>query len=290
MASSSSAPSELTNFPYISFLFAYPQPAFILRSRKLAGKGAPSLRPVFGNHAFRSLLFGPDIDMSEQPLGLAFLNALGTVERAQQLTDWLERGSTRSGRNNGDILCLSIKPSWTTLDADPVQLDVTQTHMDGFIVCTTSPRSPLPRLAPQPHSPTNTRTSRLSRDRDVSMRLTDFQEASQLYMTLPIPFSLIRTRKSGNGGGSSSGSGSGSAGSSAPSSRSPDRSHTDAFTKSPSTAPGEMKEMIENHDWHQTPLGPRSAWPASLRAAVSYVLASPYPVRVARFWQCGSCL
>lgn len=268
--------TALSNLTYVSFLSAYPHPAFILRSRNLAGKSGPSLDPIFGNSAFRALLFGPDAEMSEMALGTAFLRALVTVERCRAFTDWLEQGSTPLGKNNGETLLIEIRLSWTTLDAPPVRLDFTQTHLDDFIVCTTTPRSPLPRLAPKPNAPMGMRTSRLRRERDVSMQLSDFPQASQLYMTpsssaTPTPFSsIMRTIIPANSEGGS--------GESAPSSRSPERMQPEIFSSS-LTSPGGMRQMVENHDWHETPLGPRSAWPASLKAAVSYVLASPYPVR-----------
>ncbi|WP_306716711.1 ATP-binding protein [Burkholderia dolosa] len=41
---------------------------------------------------------------------------------------------------------------------------------------------------------------------------------------------------------------------------------------------GEMAQRIAEFDWSATPLGPRSAWPPSLLAAVRLLLASPSPL------------
>ncbi len=41
---------------------------------------------------------------------------------------------------------------------------------------------------------------------------------------------------------------------------------------------GEMAELIQAFDWSTTPLGPASAWPVSLRTAVSMVVRSPAPM------------
>lgn len=41
---------------------------------------------------------------------------------------------------------------------------------------------------------------------------------------------------------------------------------------------GALARMIDEFDWAATPLGPRSAWPASLRTVVSLILQSPLPI------------
>ncbi|MGZ8287973.1 MAG: ATP-binding protein [Telluria sp.] len=42
----------------------------------------------------------------------------------------------------------------------------------------------------------------------------------------------------------------------------------------------DMRTMIAAHDWHGTALGPREAWPAALRSAVSMILASKFPMYI----------
>jgi signal transduction histidine kinase len=53
-----------------------------------------------------------------------------------------------------------------------------------------------------------------------------------------------------------------------------------ALSESPSETcrNGEMAQRIAAFDWSATPLGPRSAWPPSLLAAVRLLLASPSPL------------
>ncbi|HSN86003.1 MAG TPA: hypothetical protein VL025_04555, partial [Thermoanaerobaculia bacterium] len=41
---------------------------------------------------------------------------------------------------------------------------------------------------------------------------------------------------------------------------------------------GEMGELMRSFDWSSSPLGPVSAWPQSLRTAVSIILNSRYPM------------
>ena len=43
---------------------------------------------------------------------------------------------------------------------------------------------------------------------------------------------------------------------------------------------GEMGALIRSMDWSQTPLGPRSSWPHSLRTTVNLCLASNFPISI----------
>src|SRR5690349_5844333 len=44
---------------------------------------------------------------------------------------------------------------------------------------------------------------------------------------------------------------------------------------------GEMGALIGSMDWSHTPLGPREAWPQSLRTTVNLCLASNFPISIA---------
>jgi signal transduction histidine kinase len=44
------------------------------------------------------------------------------------------------------------------------------------------------------------------------------------------------------------------------------------------TSPGNLGQMILDHDWSKTPLGPIDGWPSSLRTAVSLMLSSRQPM------------
>lgn len=249
--------SSLSNLPYISFLTAYPHPAFILHSKKQYGQSAPSLNPLFGNSAFRALFFGPDVDTNE--LGCEFMKALGTVERAQRFGEWLERARVDSNLRCNTLI-IELKLPWAAVDSSPVQLELSQTHMDDYVICTSTPRSPLPR-----YSSSSSSGAKIShRRRDVELKLQDFPlppaqvNPSVASMTPSAFHTLMRTPTSNSG----------------QSSRSPERS-SDGFWRVPSE---EMKTVVENFEWHSTPLGPRSEWADDLKTAVNYVLAHPYPV------------
>ena len=43
-----------------------------------------------------------------------------------------------------------------------------------------------------------------------------------------------------------------------------------------------LSQMITNHDWPATPLGPLASWPASLCTAVNICVASRFPMVI--FW------
>src|SRR5690606_20331945 len=43
-------------------------------------------------------------------------------------------------------------------------------------------------------------------------------------------------------------------------------------------APGSTAELIRDHDWASSVLGPASQWPESLHAAIRLALASPTPI------------
>ena len=46
-------------------------------------------------------------------------------------------------------------------------------------------------------------------------------------------------------------------------------------------APGDVAALMRAHDWHDSPLGPPSRWPQSLRSVVSLMLLSKFPMFVA---------
>ncbi|KAH8117651.1 hypothetical protein DFH11DRAFT_1724631 [Phellopilus nigrolimitatus] len=250
----------LSSLPYISFLTAYPHPAFIVCGKSQRGHAAPALDPVFGNPAFRLLLFGPDADTAE--LGHSFLEALETVQQAEKFALWLDR-ARNNPKHRQETLVVHVRPSWTPLDAEPVQLELSQTIIDEYTVCSSTPRSPLPKLEPVITVPSPTFVTRFGRD--FGMRLPDFppspaqMHANPATMT-PTTFSALVRTPQGSG----------------QSSRSPDRLF-EGLTRKPE---GGMKEMIENYDWHLTPLGPRSAWGSSLCMVVNYILANPFPLSI----------
>ena len=52
----------------------------------------------------------------------------------------------------------------------------------------------------------------------------------------------------------------------------------DALKRTIMAGDGEMASLMRQHDWSQTPLGPVSGWPQSLRTAVSLILNSQHPM------------
>ncbi|KAI5119585.1 hypothetical protein M0805_006470 [Coniferiporia weirii] len=236
----------------ISFLTAYPYPAFIIQAKHPAGHGARPLDPVFGNPAFRSLLLGRDSDTDE--LGRPFWKALRTIQQAESFSSWID-SARNDPKASQEMLVVEMSLSWAPMDANSVFLEFTQTAFDDYTVCTSTPRSPLPKAwLPSPASSSPSSSSRMGRD--FNMRFPDFPpppSQAHLNPSLMGPAAYPAFTQS---------------------SRSPEKP-----LEGPSQEPeAGMREMIENYDWNLTPLGPRSSWSSTLQMAVSYVLTNPYPL------------
>ena len=254
--------SSLAHLPYIDFLTAYPHPAFVVQGRRYPDRTAPNINPILGNPSFRSLLLGRDADTVE--LGRNFLRSLKTVEAAEKFAHWLTAGRD-DPRIRKETLKVSLTLPWVPIDADPVELDLTQTVLEDFTVCTSIPCSPLPEftspeMEPSPPAPPTTHGR-------WKMRLPVFPPAPMHIHPNPATltsdvFSALMRTPTGTG----------------QSSRSPER-YLDSFSLAQDHGrKGDMGEMIENYNWHLTPLGPRSEWSPILKSAVEYMLAHPFPV------------
>ncbi|TDL18928.1 hypothetical protein BD410DRAFT_792720 [Rickenella mellea] len=236
------------NLPYLSFVTNYPHPAFILNARKRSGNTQPSLQPVFGNLAFRSLLLGPDVEVADS--GPPFLRALTSVNQAQNFALWVERAHSQISPKDETFL-VELSLSWTETD-QRVELELTRTLIDECLVCTSVPRTAIPRYVDAPQPPVIA-TGRAGRD--FGMRLPDF----------PPPVTTRRSVYEMTPTQLSSGTNPQAA-----------ESRT-SFSSLFSSGTVGMRELIDNHDWSQTPLGPRSSWPTSLRTVLSAVLTNPFP-------------
>lgn len=243
-ATTSSPTNRLSDLSCISFLAAYPQPAFIVQKSRHHDQTTPSINPIFGNSPFRKLLLGPDADSAE--LGVVFLRALETVEQAGRYSAWLELAKTATSDSNDDsiiaddvgTLHVQLRLAWLPLNAERVELELWRTPVEDYIVCTSALRSPVPKHVP----PTRTRTSSDSGRPDRGMRLPNF----------PPPLSYSE----------------------------PARTPTASLYESPVLQSGSgqsMKEMVHNFAWENTPLGPRCQWSSALFSAVDYILCHPWP-------------
>lgn len=258
--------STLADLPYISFLSSYPHPAFILPTTRRPGQLVASLDPAFANAALRALLLGPDADTKD--FDKVFLKSISSVHQARALSAWAERGLTRHDLAE-ELFTISVTPGWTPEDMEPVQLELTRTLCDEFLVITSVPRSPLPHYVPL------IRPARgFGRpSRDFNMKLPDFPPPQALTLTTsaaasastPLASSSVQPQlRTG-------------ASESHLTLRSPER-----IFELPSKRRGTMKDMIENFDWSKTSVGARETWPHSMRAVLSYLLNDPFPVRVTR--------
>ncbi|KAI0320178.1 hypothetical protein OF83DRAFT_1281345 [Amylostereum chailletii] len=142
--------ATLTALPYLSFLSAYPHPAFVLSLTNLTTHGGPSLNPVFANPACRSMLLGPNASTAE--LDAAFTDSLSTAQQARRFTDWAFMSTNGSTSSTTETLIVDLTISWLPEESPSVQLELTQTLQGDFVVCTSIPRTESPLHGTSPSS------------------------------------------------------------------------------------------------------------------------------------------
>ncbi|KAG8934383.1 hypothetical protein FRC01_003340 [Tulasnella sp. 417] len=239
-----------------TFVEEYPYPAFVLNKR-VSGKHAASLLPIFTNAAFRNLVFGPRENEPQNVVGGGLLEALaGTgfegLANARRLGEWIEESPTASNAR----FIVDLEPSWIGRSASPVQLELIKTAVDVFWIITSVPRTELPQYVPPP-----------KQDEDILLT-TLKDEASPFLPAQPLPalpewaeapldpMALATT-----------------------SSKSP--YEPKPREKEPVlqwlTAGTEMVEFLRKYNWDGHPLGHPDQWPQSLKTSMSAVMASPYP-------------
>lgn len=182
------------------------------------------------------------------------------MEQAERFSKWLELANSPSdciddaGESSvavGDTgsLHVRLRIPWLPADAELVELELWQTLIEGYIVCTSTFRSLIPRYgSPRPKSIfTETNAARIDR----CMRIPDFPPPPSSYMEIvdPLAHPSVRTPRGVPYGRRLIHVGTGDT----------------------------MKEMVETYPWEKTPLGPRSQWSSSLFSAVSYILDHPWP-------------
>lgn len=234
----------------ITFLDAYPEPAFIICTNTSPHS---SLDFVYGNPSLYALLFGHDD--SGVLNGSTFFGVLSTDDDIIWLSDPIRGRSPPT--SVGNTHSIGIRPAWLPRDHTAIDLELTATPIDlpmtipgvgsssRSYVFTASPRkAPMNLLRSETHLETRRR-------RDSSMRLPDF----------PPP--------------------SGSAGQ-----RVRSRQSKSESTSWPSQATSALNEellpsrLIDAFPWETTSLGPKESWPMSLKLMVQYLMEKPIPVSV----------
>ncbi|KDN33453.1 hypothetical protein RSAG8_13455, partial [Rhizoctonia solani AG-8 WAC10335] len=243
----------------ISFLDAYPEPAFILSTNTLPHS---SLEFMYGYHALHTILFGHDDTaiLDDQ----SFFSALTSDQDVFWLADPLGIRSPltpHTPRSSvGDSHTISIRPDWLPRDHTPLDIELTPTPIDlpviipgigsttqSYAFTATPRRTPLNLFFLR--SETHTDHQR----RDPGLRLSDFP---------PPPASTgihIQSRKS--------------------------KSESTSWLSQPVPAVGLAdlpSQMIETYPWEETSLGPRESWPMTLKLMVRYLMEKPIPSCI--FW------
>lgn len=164
-------PAVLSELPYITFLLAYPHPAFLLSAVVAPGKLAPSLVPAWCNPTLVALLTGSRSVKNSRPvtpddqLATSFVESLRSTE-VRRLGEWMVS-------EDPDIL-LTMRPHWIDPEHPDIQLQLTKTRLGKVWAVTTVPCSPLP---PIPSTPT-TIARRRARDEDLRISLNLRQQAN----------------------------------------------------------------------------------------------------------------
>ncbi|KAG9124716.1 hypothetical protein FRC07_010519 [Ceratobasidium sp. 392] len=238
----------LAGVPLISFLDAYPEPAFILCTNTSPHS---SLDFVFGNTALHGLLFGHDD--SGVLNGNSFFAVLATEDDVFWLSEPLRSRSQPT--SVGDSHTISIRPAWLPRDHTALDLELTPTPIDLPMTIPgvgSSSRSYVFTASPR-KTPMNLLRSEAEprRRRDSALRLPDF----------PPPTASVGQRLMSRQSKSDS--------TSWPSQTAP----TPTSAELPS-------RLIDTFAWENTSLGPRESWPSSLKMMVKYLMEKPISVRI----------
>lgn len=225
-----SLPHDVENA--LVFLNAYPYPAYLLETVQKGSRVAVHLEPIWSNPAYDRLIPpGPPGNRLLSVLSHTAILAFGS---------WAESSTTTDDLPPTHLLKLDlahIQPAYPN-----VELEVTKTQLNRFLICTSIPRTPLPILSSLPKR----KRKRLLHDNDMKL--------------LNLPTMTFGA----NGSASVSGS---------PGSQSPSGMPTRLDPGFMSTA-----HLIETFDWASTPLGPRETWPTELQTLIKYMNGDPYPV------------
>ncbi|KAF8689719.1 His Kinase A (phosphoacceptor) domain, partial [Rhizoctonia solani] len=244
----------LRHVPLISFLDAYPEPAFILCTNTLPHS---SLEFMYGNHALHSILFGHDDTAVLDDQG--FFSALISDQDVFWLGDPFGSRSPITPHPSrtvaGDSRKITIRPDWLPRDHTPLDLELTPTPIDlpviipgvgstthSYVFIASPRRAPMNLLRSEAHTELQLR-------RDPGLRLSDFP---------PLPSSSgtrIRSRQS--------------------------KSESTSWVSQPIPYVGVAdlpSRMIETFPWEKTSLGPRESWPMTLKLMIQYLMEKPIPV------------
>ncbi|KIO15896.1 hypothetical protein M407DRAFT_34488, partial [Tulasnella calospora MUT 4182] len=231
-----------------TFIEAYPYPAFVLNKR-VAGKHAASLIPIFSNTPFRNLVFGPKENEPQNIVGGGLLEALAGsgfegLENARRLGEWIEHGANKETTS----FIVDLEPPWLGRTPNPIQLELIKTSVEAFWIITSVPRSQIPKYVPPP-----------KQQEDVLLTTLRALPSPPLD-TKPLP------PLPGWAGAPAYGK---------------SLYEQQLIDKEPVfqrlTAGTKMRDFVKNYPWENHPLGPMELWPQILKSALSAVMAAPYP-------------
>lgn len=223
------------------FVSNYPFPAFLLSAKPAVGNYGTSLQPALSNAHFRRLVTGNEA-AQEAETNIMWMQALGTVEVTKNFSLWL-MPATDSPVVESPVLDVSLSPSWIPRDLLPIKLQLVKTLCRGYWVVTSSPLSTqLP--PPQTVKPLHTKPAGLRRPASAGMKLPNFPPVNPMAKSpQSSPDTLHEESPSIN-----------------VSSPPPPRFETTA-----SDCDAEVRRMLQDFPWKDTPLGPLDTWPDTLK-------------------------
>lgn len=285
--------------PYVTFLAAYPFPAFVLDGRHHWAKLGTALQPVYGNSSYVRLVLGPEEASPNFPFG-GLVESLLDIDEARRLSAWIQSSANVAhqppeapGTIPKHSILLSLRPPWLPADHPVVQLDVTKTYMDGFWVCTSVPRADLPTFTtpttPHAASPSTETHRKIS----PKLKIPNFPPPPAFTLATPSPQqSGIHNAKPGDfmsalarspspyaAAESNSQANTGVVPGSLPGPSSLTQEATQPIAVvPPAIRPGEMQRKVDTFAWEKTALGPKTGWSQALKTALSICLNSPSSV------------
>lgn len=239
---------HLDTLPLLSFLDAYPEPAFMLCSN---ASPQSTLAFIYGNPALQQLMLGEDelAVLNDS----TFFNVLCEEKDLRWLSD-----PTRSAANTlnaaGGSRSIGFRPAWLPRNHIPLQLELTATPID------------LPLTVPAVNSASH----------------------SYVYIASPrkTPMQLLRTEDAGEAKQQQRSNL--RLGNIIPGLAGVPRQQMSSQTKSIVSLSNSSHEsfdedklpsrLLYTFPWEKTSLGPRSQWPKSLTTMVQYIMQKPIPV------------
>lgn len=259
------------------FVSNFPFPAFLLSAQPNIGNYGTSIAPVCTNAHFRRLVTGVE-NATEVRTKTSWMEALSTVETSRKFSLWLmpppsdERQSNPSSSNDisnpatlGSTLDIELHPSWVAKEYLPIKLQLVKTLCRDYWAITSTPLSP---LSPIQTAQTIEPSPALRRPASMGLRLPNFPPSpmnshSSTRSTTPPSIDTSTVKMSPRHALDVHGI-------------APDVSSAN-FEMAASVYDLQVRQMLKEMRWEDTPLGPMSSWSPTLNSMGAYYTRMFHP-------------